>query len=210
MEKLLVQHVEFLLALFLVGEHLHHLLALHHFLDKALFLGQRFLLAHHVHRTLLAQLFRHPEHQENYGKNNQRQPQTVPEHHEHDGEYGQAGLNQGRRALADHLPNGIHVVGVGTHDIAVGVGVEVLNRQLLHGVEHLIPQVFQGSLGDARHNLGVDGGSGHAHQVEHAHGSDDAEEFCLYRLHAHLHSRQDDLIDQLLQEYVGEGHGDGG
>ena len=42
------------------------------------------------------------------------------------------GVDDLGNALAEQLPQGVHVVGVDGHDVAVGVGVKVLDGQRLH------------------------------------------------------------------------------
>ena len=42
-------------------------------------------------------------------------------------------------ALAQQLPQSIHVIGVDRHDIAVGMSIKVFNRQSLHPPEQVVP-----------------------------------------------------------------------
>ena len=43
---------------------------------------------------------------------------------------------------SDHLADRVRIVCVGTHDIAVGVGVKIFDRQGLHLIEHVYTQVL--------------------------------------------------------------------
>ena len=42
---------------------------------------------------------------------------------------GDTGVNQLRKALADALTQRVHVVGVDGHDVPMGVGVKIADRQ---------------------------------------------------------------------------------
>ena len=51
-----------------------------------------------------------------------------------------------RERLADGLAQGVGVVGVTAHDIAVFVGIEVADRQGLLVGEHVVADLLQGAL----------------------------------------------------------------
>ncbi len=73
-----------------------------------------------------------------------------------------AGVDDLGNALAQKLAQGVHVVGVHGHDVAVGVGVKVLDGQGLHLVEQVVPQVAHGALADIDHDAVIAEGGDHA------------------------------------------------
>ena len=152
-EELLVQAVEVRLALLLVAEDLDDLHSAHHLLREALDLAERRLLAEEETGGLAAYASRQEEHEDDAREHHQGEPEAVVEHdaehcRDHDGR-GQ----QLREALGHHLAQGVDVVGVVAHDIAVAVGVEILDGQALHLVEHTAAQLFERALGDDGHEL---------------------------------------------------------
>ena len=106
-------------------------------------------------------------HQGQDGQRNVQVEHGAQEAHHSDGAVQQLG-----QALAHQHTKGIDVVGVVGHDISVGVGVKVLHGQLLHVLEHLIPEVPQGALGDVDHEAGLDEGGQNAHAVVDGHPGD--------------------------------------
>ena len=68
--------------------------------------------------------------------------------------------------LADHLAQGVDIIGVHGHDVAVGMAVKILDGQRLHMGEHLVPQVFQRSLGDNGHHTALTEGGNHTDGIE--------------------------------------------
>ncbi len=84
------------------------------------------------------------------------------------GGHGDARVNNLRDTLADELAQGVHVVGVNRHDVAVSVGIKVLDGQSLHLVEQVVTQAAQGALADVNHDAVVSVGSDDAHDHETA------------------------------------------
>ena len=92
----------------------------------------------------------------------------LPAHQAHAGEHGHDGDGAGHQlgdALADHLAQGVHIVGVHRHDVAVGVGVKIPDGQAFHVGEKLDAQVAQGTLGHVDHDTGVEPCGQHADSV---------------------------------------------
>ena len=125
-----------------MAENLYDLLSLDHLFDKALFSGKRFLLCHHVAGACTAEFLRDGQHESGEKAHNDRHPDAVIDHHkEHDGDRERR-LEAHRKRLADQLADRVRIVCVGTHDIAVGVGVKIFDRQGLHLIEHVHTQVL--------------------------------------------------------------------
>ena len=74
-----------------------------------------------------------------------------------------------RHALADHLTQGIGIVGVIAHHIAVGVGIKIRDGQGLHMVEHLVTDALQGTLRHHRHQTVVEQGAEYARDIHKGH-----------------------------------------
>jgi broad specificity phosphatase PhoE len=139
-------------------ENLDHLLAVDHFLDKALFLTQSLLLPDKVPGRASADFLGNQQHDRHAGYHHQSQPYAVVDHN---AEHGQRGNHRGQqlgKALRDHLTQGIDIVGVVAHNIAMVVLIKVFDGQPLHGIEHFLSKLFQGSLGNDRHQLGEHSG----------------------------------------------------
>ena len=155
-----VEPVEVGAGLGLVTEHLDHLLAVHELLHEALHLTQGLLLPLEEGGGLATNGAGEFHHHQRAQENHQAQPEAVVEHDHQHGQNGDEHGQQLREALGYHLAQGVDVVGVVAHDIAVVVGVKVAQGQVLHAVEHLYSQLFQQALGDDGHQLGPhDGGN---------------------------------------------------
>ena len=197
--QLIVQLPEAIQSLLLVGEHLDDLLALHHLFDVAVHLAQILLLGHKVlaaHGSDLLGAEQHQGHHQ-HGDNGE-----LPAHQAHAGEHGHDGDGAGHQlgdALADHLAQGVHIVGVYRHDVAVGVGVKIPDRQTFHVGEKLDAQVAQGALGHVDHDTGVEPCGQHADGVDAA----DAHQCACQRAKVRrglLGHGDDVIIDQGLEE----------
>ena len=166
--ELVIQLAEALEGLLLVGEDLDDLLAFHHLFDVAVHLAEVALLCDEVLAALLGDLLGAEEHQ---GHHQHGDDGELPAQHAHAGKDGNDGDGAGhqlRDALAEHLAEGIDVVGVDGHDVAVGMGVKVADGQALHVGEELDAQVAQGTLGDVDHDAGVEPGGEDAHHIDAA------------------------------------------
>ena len=197
--QLIVQLPEAIQSLLLVGEHLDDLLALHHLFDVAVHLAQILLLGHKVlaaHGSDLLGAEQHQGHHQ-HGDNGE-----LPAHQAHAGEHGHDGDGAGHQlgdALADHLAQGVHIVGVHRHDVAVGVGVKIPDGQAFHVGEKLDTQVAQGALGHVDHDTGVEPCGQHADGVDAANAHQCACQRAEVRRGLLGHG-DDVIIDQGLEE----------
>ena len=200
--QLIVQLTETGQSLLLVGEHLDHLLAFHHFFDVAVHLAEVALLLDEVLAGLLGDLFGAEQHQGHHQHGDDGELPAQQAHAEEDGHDGDDAGNQLRDALAEHLAQGVHVVGVHGHDVAVGVLVKILDGQALHVGEQLDAQVAQGALGHVDHGAGVEPGRQNADDIDDAH----PQQGCCQRgkigvlLLSHGH---DVIVHQRLQKQAG-------
>ncbi len=136
-----------------MAEYFDHFLTVDHFLDKAFAFADRALLFDKVFCRVSADLFGDEHHYGNSRHHNERHIQAETQHYIKDGHDGhERGQKLGHR-LRYKLSERVDIVGVIAHDIAVIMGVEVFDRQLLHTVKHLFAQLIEESLRDIRSEL---------------------------------------------------------
>ena len=97
------------------------------------------------------------------------------------------------------MPQGIHVVGVDAHHIAVGVGVKIPDGQGLHVSEQIVADLLLHALGDGDHQAVVGQGAQGAHHIEAGHRKQGVEQAGEDRI-VHCKQRHDIDIDQILEE----------
>ena len=197
--ELVVQLAEALEGLLFVGEDLDDLLALHHLFDIAVHLAEVALLCDEVLAALLGDLLGAEEHQ---GHHQHGDDGELPAQHTHAGKDGNDGDGAGhqlRDALAEHLTEGIHVVCVDGHDVAVRMGVKVADGQALHVGKELGAQVAQGTLGDVDHDAGVEPGGEDAHHIDAADAHQRTGQRCKAGVLLLGHG-DDIVVDKGLQE----------
>ncbi|MPM45441.1 hypothetical protein SDC9_92128 [bioreactor metagenome] len=91
MKQRVVDRVEARLGLRLVAEHLNDLLTVHHFLDEALRLTERALLANEELGGVSADLLDHEQHERDSAEHDERHPDAVVEHDGQQREHHDAG-----------------------------------------------------------------------------------------------------------------------
>ena len=153
--KPLVDLGKIVVAFLLMAEHLDDLLPVHHLLEKALGLGNRLLLCNKEARRATADLFGNKEHGHYPEEHHKRHRDTVIDHNEEDGQDNGAGLQKRRERARHQFTQGIHVVGIAAHDLAVLVGVKVAERERLHLFKHRGAKLVQKALRDIGHQLVV-------------------------------------------------------
>ena len=166
------------------------------------------MLLHKVWATLHGYHGCHLGDKENTHDHQQCEPHAQGEHGEEHGDDGKEGAYRRRKGLHHHLTQGVYVVGIKAHDIAVFVAVEVANRQALHFFKHFITHAFHGALGDDRHDPAVSKGRKHPCPEEQAHSADGPQEPHEIRI-GHANHRRDIVVNQGAQEERGSGAGDG-
>ena len=207
-EHVVIDAVEAILGLLLVAEDFDHLLAVDHLLDIAVQGAQGALLAEEVAAAAARQETGHHQgeadaHQHHHGQ------QGVGEQHPQEGDQdGHAGVDDLGDALGEHLAQGVHVVGVDAHHVAVGVGVEILDGQGLHMAEQVVPDGLLHALGHHDHVpvIGVRAQGAHQEQAAHHHqGPHQAGEVRVRR----PQQGGDIVVDQAAQEQRARHVGDG-
>ena len=151
----------------LMAKHLDNLLPGHHLLHKSFRLSNGDLLAQKILGRVACDIARCKKHAYNAGHHNQAQNYAVVHHDAEHRQQRDARNEHLRQALAYHLAQGVHIIGIITHDVAVAVGIEILDRQVLHMAKHLFAQLFQRALRDNRHQLGVGEARNQAEHIHH-------------------------------------------
>ena len=152
----LVELAEGLHGLLLVGKDLDDLLSLDHLLNIAVEGTEGLLLALEVDAALAADGLDYQQHQEEERHGDEGQQRVHHQHHYEGGNEGQHVGEETGKAVADHLRNGVHIVGKATHHITGEVGVKIGYRQLLHLIEQILTDGGHRPLGHIDHQAGVD------------------------------------------------------
>ena len=139
------------------------------------------------------------QHNPDHDQGEHRQRHTEYNHGNQHADNGNSAVQQLRHALADHLAQGINIVGIQRHDIAVGVAVKVFDGQRLHMGKHFIAQALQGALGNVSHHTGLGKGGNNADAVKACRAGDGMGQ--AGKITALLFQQgQDVAIDQGLHE----------
>ena len=117
-------------------------------------------------RSAAAHDLRHKEDDDDEAEHDEEEPHAVPHHDEEEGDDHDPAREELGKGLRDELTEGIDIVGIVTHDIAVAVRIEVFDGKLLHSVEHLLPHLFQIALRDDRHQLFIHRARGEGEHVQ--------------------------------------------
>jgi len=167
--QFLVELVEPLFCPIFVGEYLDDLLTVDHLLDIPVGFTDCFLLGHEVRAAFHGHLGCNEEHHRQGGHHHEGQ---LPAGQQHCKKYRcdrNDRVDEVRNRLGDHLPEGVDIVGIQAHHIAVRVGVEVTDRQGLHVGEHGIADVLECPLGDGDHQTVVGEGRNHSACIDGQH-----------------------------------------
>ena len=122
-----------------MNEGLDHLLTRHHLFDKAVFNPQVLLLISEIATRFARDIFDNIGHDSNHQKNEKEKERADHDHADCYPDNGDGRLQELWDRLLDRLAKSIDVIGVDRHDIPVLVGIEVLDRELLHAGKELVP-----------------------------------------------------------------------
>ena len=112
MEQLIIELVELIDGDLLMAEHLDDLLAVHHLLNVAVDLAQLLLLPEEVFAGVSGQILRGQQHNADHCQRQQSQGDTEVNHRGQHADQRDDRVDQLGQALADHLAQGVGVVGV--------------------------------------------------------------------------------------------------
>ena len=174
--QFVVDFIEIALCLLFVAEHLDDFLSAHHFFDKTFRFADDDLLADKVFGAVASHVFCDYDHERHAREHHDHQPDAVNEHDDEQRDRSDDGIEGLRNALRNELPQSVGIVGIGTHDIAVRVRIEIADRQCLHAVEHIVSDIHQKALRDDRHALVIENGRRERDEIHCAHAADDKEQ----------------------------------
>ena len=168
--------LHFFLRLLFVAEDFYDLLTVYHLFDISVKVCKRSLLGYEIRAALADNSLDYLHNEEQRYAHNERQTDADIEHaaeYRHDGERRR---NQLTHRLREHLAQGICIVGIEAHRVAVGVRIEISYRQALHLLEHLIAYGLERSLRYSDHAAIVDKRRERADEIDDRHGYQRANE----------------------------------
>ena len=150
--KLPVYFPELLQALFFMAENLHHLLPFHHFLDVTVHTPQIRLLLYKILSRQSAEPACGKKHDPHHEQSDQSQG-NIQENHTHQSHnHRNSRINYLRNALPHKLAQCIHIIGIYGHDIPMGMGIKIFNRQGFHMHKNPDTEISHRPLTDIHHN----------------------------------------------------------
>ena len=191
-----------------MAENLDDLLPFHHLFDVAVDGAQVFLLGHKITGGAVGDLPGDQQHQPHHEQRQASEGDVQGDHGEQNAQNGHRRGHQLRHALADHLTEGVDVVGVDAHNVPVGMGIKIADGQSLHVAEQITAQAAQGALGHIHHDLVVSQGGQGARQEDQTHAHKLPEQRSEIG-RALGEERSDIVVDQCLDEQVAHDHGGG-
>ena len=123
-----------------MAEHLDDALPADHLLDVAVDRTEILLPLGEVLLGNLPERGGHAEHQEGHDDGDQGERQAEDDHTDEGRDNGDDGLEQVGDAVADDLPEGVHIVGIDRHNVAVRMRVKVAEREFLHTAEEVLAE----------------------------------------------------------------------
>ena len=197
--EFLVQARELFQGLFLVAIDLHDLLAGDHLLDEAVHPAQVPLPFHEILAGQLAQTRRHLVHQESHDDGDHRERNAQHEHAHERRQNRHERLKQVRNTTSNHLTKCIDVIRVHGHDIAVGMIVEVLERQRLHVGEQVLADAKHRPLPHVDHDEALRIAGNDADEDDGTQFRQGDGKRCIIRRRGGRH-RQDVIVDEAAGE----------
>ena len=132
-------------------ENLYNLLSGHGFLDTAVELTEVTLLCHKEAAALGTDFLHRNQHNPNHQQCNQCQRHIQHKHGYQHTYYGNGTVQKLWYTLTDHLAHGVNIIRIHGHDVAVSMGIKILNRQLFHFFKHIVSELHHGSLRHKNH-----------------------------------------------------------
>ena len=182
-----------------MAKYLDYLLTFHHFFNIAIHGTDILLLLYEIFSAQSRYFTGDKHHQCHHDQTDCCQRDTQYQHASQRTHYGNKTGKYLRYTLADHLTQSINIIRVDGHDIPVGMGIKILDRQLLHVFKQIITETLQGSLRYRDHDTVVSIRSRYTHQVKACHTDNFPEQIAKVRSLLSDHG-QDVVIDQPLHE----------
>ena len=198
----LVEGLELPLGGSFMVEDLDDLLALDHLLDIAVHLAHSLLLLHKIPPAPSADELHRQHHHKEHPKGDAGQDGTENDHHGDGPQEGQRTGDETSKAVVQGLGDGLNVVGIAAHQLAVGMGIKVFQGQALHLFKEVLPDLRHRVLGHMDHDAGI---AIRAHRAGNVHRRHDAQ----HPGKAGKVPGEDIVVDQGLDEEAAA-HGAGG
>ena len=201
MEQVTVQFVEIRFDDRFMVEYLDDLGSLDHFLNITVGDAQFLLLADEILRAVPCDCPQDQDHDKDPENDDHGHLPAQHQHHDEDTDHRDDGVDHLRQGLGDHFPQRVGIIRVGAHDRAVGAGVEIAQRHILHMGEHINADAAERVIGDGHHHAlhgKVGKGSG---DVEGCHDGQCADKTAEIRVL--LPDKRNDIIIQRRFEEVG-------
>ena len=144
-------------------EGLDHLLPGEHLLDKAVHRSHVALLATEIGCRAASQPLGGEHHHSRQGNGEQCELPVEDYHARERGNDGDERTEHIGQTASHHLAQGVDIVGVHTHHVAMRVLVEELDRERLHVLKEALTQLEQHSLTHVYHQAAVEVGAQGAH-----------------------------------------------
>ena len=164
--EVLVQFIEGLLGLILMGEGFDYFQTLDGFLNVAVQGAQSGLLLGKVEAALAAQLLEHQKGDRQHDQGDQKEHSAQIEHHDHDAHEGEQGGDTLEDGLLQDLEDVVGIIGETAHQVAVGMLVKVGQGQSLHMVEQIPPQGIGAPLCHTNHHIALEEVAGGGKDVD--------------------------------------------
>ena len=170
-----------LLIFFFMAKDFNHLLSIHHLFDKTIHAPQHLLLYHEMLSAISCRILCRHKHDSYHYERYTGQRQTKCHHTDKHADNGNGTVNHVRDTLANHLTEGINVIGIYRHDISMGMGIKVTDGKLFHMGKEFITKASLCSLGYHNHNSCLRITGHHANQVKTCHFSNCSNQRCKIR-----------------------------
>lgn len=194
-----VAALHFFLGFILVAENLDDFFAVDDFFNVAIEGGERGLLLHKIRAGKAGDETGDLDHAKNAEHHENGQPDADGKHGNKNGDECEERAHCCGEGLAHHLAQGVDVVGVEAHDVAVFVAVEIADRQALHFGEHVVAHAFHGALRDERHDPAVSQRGDDAAGQKQTHAKDGVEQAAHVGIR-NADERRDVIVDERAQK----------
>ena len=179
-------------------------------MHKALLLTNGLLQGDKEARGVATKEFGNGDHQYHAQQKDERQIQTVIQHDKEHADNDNACANERGERLPYQLTERVDIVGVTAHNVAVLVGVKILDGQVLHFCKQCLTHLAQKALRNARHQLRFqcDGNDGNGIKADQNTNLGDDVVLSFLPRHAVL-PRVGNRVGNFLEEDCGNGRGHG-
>ena len=163
-------------------EYFHHLLSRHGLFDAPVQGADGFLLRHKIAAAQRTDLLRSHQHQPHHQQCYQCQWNIQNQHTHKNAHHGDHTVEQLRNTLADQLPQRIDVIGIDGHNIPMGMGIKIFNRERFHFLKQIVPDIAQSPLPDIDQDSGLGKRCRHADGIKNRHPKNSCRQRIKFRV----------------------------